>query len=157
MRHKPVKVLITKDIEEGLRKGNFITASDAILRKVDEERNKPKKQATWDHSFADFQNWLLDNGARDQLIVPTHAGYGSAVGRFYTMAGHLQLQQEDVAKIAVAMKRWKMPMALEKFTAILPSMLTEARSNQRQVKTWQPPVWDTEVAHDSGPGDTSDF
>lgn len=141
MRYKPVKVLITKEIEEGLRKGNFLVAADAILKRIDQERNKPARVAVWDHNWKEFQDWLLDANARDQLILPTHAGYGVAVARFVAQAGHLQLQQDDVGKIAVIMKRWKQPMALEKFTAILPSLLTEARA-QRSVKTWQPPVWE---------------
>lgn len=169
-RFKPVKVKITKHLYEKLRRvrdckmdAGLSTdeeeAIDEILRQVEEGQTAPETTAADGLSYLEFKALLVNFGVWDKVVWPTHNASAASYARFFTSMRNLQVTAEDVEKFSEQMLRWKSPMALEKLTAILPSMITEARAKTQKTE-WRPRTWDTvdgTVSSENFDGTSSDF
>ena len=159
-RFRPVKVKITKKVYDdllvmhtlALSEGQGSPALEYVLRAVEEgQEAKPEPETLDGMKFRDCLDLLQGLGVRDKVILPNHSSSGASIGRFAKALASLEVTAEDLEKMSEQMLRWKHPCALEKFTAILPSMVTEARAKPDKA-TWKPSTWEViDGTRDDGP------
>lgn len=152
-RFRPAKVKITKAQYDALRilhqhgphdKG--ITALGEVLKQVEDFQTSPLKSESVGAEgmkYRDCLDILRGLGVADKIILPDHGKAGLSIGRFVQQLAVLGVTGEDIEKMSDQMLRWKQPMSMEKFTAILPSMVTEARALKTSKPVWRPPTWET--------------
>ena len=138
VRYKPVKVLVVKSIYEKLQllaKGiiddDCLKAVDLLLKKVEDGQREARGTDSPGISFTEIMGWI-PAGA---IIYPNHGRAGSSIGQFCRTVHELGATQEDFARLTF---RGSMP--LEKFTALLPSLLTEARG-RKDDQGCRPPIF----------------